>query len=191
MKLIVGLGNPGRLYTGSRHNIGFTVVKALAKAYRVPLKRDKFALSLCAKAKIGENTAVLALPFTFMNLSGNTVAVLLKRHKIDLNDLLVICDDLDLEFGRIRLRPSGSSAGQRGLKSIIEALGANEFARLRIGIGRPNNIDAASYVLSSFAKREKEGLKEIISRACDCCEIWVKYGTAKAMNIFNKRSNNE
>jgi PTH1 family peptidyl-tRNA hydrolase len=126
-----------------------------------------------------------------MNLSGRAVVALLRKYKIDLDEALVICDDLNLELGRIKLRPSGSSAGQRGLKSIIETLGSNEFGRLRIGIGRPNNMDAASYVLSSFAKRQKEQLKEIIIRACDCCEMWVKEGMSKSMNIFNKRSKNE
>lgn len=191
MKLIVGLGNPGRLYIGSRHNMGFSVVKALAKAYKASFKRDKEVFSLCAKAKIGEDNVILALPLTFMNLSGRAVVALLRKYKIDLDEALVICDDLNLELGRIKLRPSGSSAGQRGLKSIIETLGSNEFGRLRIGIGRPNNMDAASYVLSSFAKRQKEQLKEIIIRACDCCEMWVKEGMSKSMNIFNKRSKNE
>jgi len=190
MKLIVGLGNPGVLYSGSRHNIGFQVVKHLAKAKKTVLKKEKGANALSAKARFGETDAVLALPLTFMNLSGEAVKLLLKKHKAGLGDLLVVCDDLDLEFGRLRLRAKGSSAGHRGIQSIIGHLGSNEFSRLRVGIGRPgNHIEAADYVLEHFNKKESGELAGIIKNAAECCESWVNEGLEKSMGEFNKRNN--
>lgn len=192
MKLIVGLGNPGDIYAYSRHNIGFSVVKGIAKSHKISLKREKSVLSQSGKGKIGGQFVILATPFTFMNLSGIAVAGLLKKYKIGLNDLLVICDDLDLELGRIKLRPRGSSGGHRGIKSVIDSIRSTEFARLRIGIGRPKQtIDAADYVLSPFNKKEKEELKEIIERVAACSLMWVTKGATETMNIFNKRSSNE
>lgn len=188
MKLIVGLGNPGKIYIDSRHNIGFSVVRNLAKIYKATLKRDGGTLSLSAKIKIGRESAILAVPFNFMNLSGVSIAALVKKYKIDLVNLLVLCDDLDLEFGRMKIKARGSSAGHRGLESIIEALGSRSFARLRIGIGRaPKNVDPAEYVLSVFTKKEKFFMEEITERAIDCCRFWVSEGIEKTMNIFNRR----
>jgi len=189
MKLIVGLGNPGTTYIDSRHNIGFSIVKALARDYRVTLKNDSGTFSLSRKVKIEGQNAILAVPLTFMNLSGMATATLVKKYKIGLDNLLVICDDLDLEFGRLKIRGSGSSAGHRGLQSIIDSLGSQGFARLRIGIGRPGqDLDAANFVLSPFTKKEKEKLKDIIEKAVECCRVWTKDGITKSMNIFNKRS---
>lgn len=191
MKLIVGLGNPGTNYIDSRHNIGFAVVKALAKAYRVDFKKDNGAFSLSCKVKAGNNDIILALPFTFMNLSGSAVKALLKKYKIALNNLLVVCDDVDLEFGRVKIRAVGTSGGHRGLKSIIDSLQSQEFCRLRVGIGRPHGwTDTAEYVLSRFNKVEKSQLKDIIKKASDCCEVWVGKGITESMNIFNTRSKN-
>lgn len=186
MKLIVGLGNPGQEYAGTRHNIGFSVVKALARRHKVTLKKDFAIASLSAKARICGEPLTLALPLTYMNLSGTAVSRLLKRNKADKKGLLVICDDLDLEFGRIRLRPFGSSAGHKGVQSIIGALETNEFARLRIGIGRPDkNTKTADYVLSVFEAKEKELLKEVIEKGVECCEAWASSGITETMNIFN------
>jgi len=189
VKLVIGLGNPGRIYSESRHNIGFSVIKALSKIYKIPLKKDN-TFSLSGKGKIEGENLILALPLTFMNLSGIAVSALTKKYKIDLDNLLVVCDDLDLDFGVIKIRPSGSSAGHRGLGSIIDSLGSQGFSRLRIGIGRPlrDNTDASSFVLSSFAKKEKGKIKEIIENACDCCRVWVKKGIIESMNTFNRRS---
>ncbi len=189
MKLIIGLGNPGRIYTESRHNAGFSVIKALSKIYKVPLKKDN-TFSLSGKSRIRAESLIFALPLTFMNLSGIAVNALIKKYKIDLENLLVVCDDLDLSFGVIKIRPSGSSAGHRGLRSIIDSLGSQEFSRLRIGIGRPlqNNTDAASFVLSPFTKKEKKEIKEIIGLACDCCRVWARKGITESMNMFNRRS---
>lgn len=189
MKLIVGLGNPGRIYTGARHNIGFSVIKALSKIYKIPLKKNN-TLSLSGKGRAGPESLILALPLTFMNLSGIAVSALTKKYKIDLDNLLVVCDDLDLGFGVIKIRPNGSSGGHRGLGSIIDSLGSQGFSRLRLGIGRPlrEGADAADFVLSPFAKKEKEKIKELIENACDCCRVWAREGITESMNIFNRRS---
>ncbi len=188
MKLIVGLGNPGLIYSGSRHNIGFTVVKYLAGSLKIPFKRDSSVFALVGKAQPGQHNLILALPQNFMNLSGIAVKALLKKFKINPDNLLVVCDDLDLDLGRMKIRPSGSSAGQRGIKSIIEHLGTQDFNRLRIGIGRPKNSgDAAKYVLSGFLRKEKEIVGEIKEEAAGCCMSWVEKGMAETMNIYNKK----
>lgn len=190
MKLIVGLGNPGNIYRDSRHNIGFAVVKALAKFYKISLKKDKGVICLSGKGKIGNQNTILAMPLTFMNLSGKALEALIEKYKIDLHSLLVVCDDLDLEFARLKIRPSGSSGGHHGLESIIKSLGSQDFARLRIGIGRPSfqEIDAAEYVLSAFTRKEKGQVKKIIKRAVECCKIWATEGISKSMNVFNRLS---
>ena len=186
MKLIVGLGNPGLIYSRSRHNIGFTVLKSLARYLKINFKRDSLVSSLVAKDKLLQQDVVLALPQTYMNLSGIAVAALLKKFKVDLKDLLVVCDDLDLELGKIKIRPQGSSGGQRGMESIIKHLGTQDFCRLRIGIGRPKSSqDAAKYVLSGFLRKEKTTVKQIEEDAVSCCMSWVENGIAQTMNIFN------
>jgi PTH1 family peptidyl-tRNA hydrolase len=187
MKLIVGLGNPGRLYTVSRHNIGFSVVRSLARHYKVVLKKDGTVFSLSNQVKA--EGLILALPMTFMNLSGSAVKGLLKKYKVSREDLLIVCDDLDLELGRIKIRPRGSSGGHRGLRSIIGVLESEDFCRLRLGIGRPQeNVDTADYVLAPFAAREKEKIAWMVREARDCCLCWVSEGIGQAMNIFNKIS---
>ena len=189
MKLIVGLGNPGDTYKDSRHNIGFCVIKALCEAQKAALKRDRGTFSMSAKAKIENQSVILATPLTFMNLSGNAVRALLRKYKIDLSDLLVVSDDLDLEWGRLRIKPSGSSAGQRGLKSIIDSVGSSEFSRLRIGIGRPPaRIQSCEYVLLPFSRKEKSAVRKAIEKAVQCCQSWVREGITETMNIYNKRS---
>jgi PTH1 family peptidyl-tRNA hydrolase len=188
MKLIVGLGNPGRIYCDSRHNIGFSVVKSLSESYGILIKKDKPAFSLSGKSKIEGQNIILSMPLTFMNLSGIAVSALIKKYKIELDDLLVICDDLDLEFGRIKIRPFGSSGGHNGLKSIIDSLKTQDFSRLRLGIGRPKkDIDSSRYVLSPFAKEERRKIKEAIKEAEDCCQVWATKGITESMNIFNRR----
>jgi len=190
MKLIVGLGNPGDFYADSRHNIGFLVVRALSKILKAPLKRDKGTFSLSGRARLAGQSLILAMPLTFMNLSGNAASNLVKKYKIGLDGLLVICDDLDLDFCRLKIRPQGSSAGHRGLNSIIDSLGSDKFARLCIGIGRPpKTVDAAEYVLSPFLKKEKKEIDAAIERAAECVQTWVKYGITKAMNIYNSKEN--
>jgi len=190
MKLIVGLGNPGREYIDTRHNIGFAVIDALSKKYDIRLKNESGLYSLLAKGIIESEDAVLVKPLTFMNLSGVAVKALIKRYKLDLTDLLVVCDDMDLELGRLKIRPQGSSAGQKGVGSIIEYLENDSFSRLRIGIDRPGrNVDPSRYVLSPFNKKEKQVVQEIIEKACGCVQVWMAQGTEKAMNIFNTKEN--
>jgi PTH1 family peptidyl-tRNA hydrolase len=195
VKLIVGLGNPGILYANTRHNAGFMAVKALARILRCGLKKEKGIPALSGKGKINGEEIILALPLTFMNLSGRAVNALLRKYPLAPEGLLVVADDLDLPLGRLRIRASGSSAGQRGLKSVIEALGSQEFARLRIGIGRPGHkAQAAGYVLSRFNAQEKRALKAVIEKACQCCAAWAKDGIHSAMNEFNhseERDSNE
>ena len=131
---------------------------------------------------------MLAMPLTFMNLSGVAVSALVKKYKIDLNDLLIVCDDLDLEFGRLKIKPRGSSAGHRGINSIINSLVSKDFARLRMGIGRPRKSQRTSdYVLSRFNRKEGAQLKNILNAACDCCRTWISQGIDKSMNIFNQK----
>ena len=188
MKLIVGLGNPGTVYASSRHNAGYAVVKAIAHSKKVLFKRDNGTSSLSAKLKVGPKTVILSLPLTFMNLSGAAVKGLLEKYKIDLADLLIVYDDMDLEFGRIKLRPHGSSAGHRGVESIINSLADNGFARLKVGIGRPHKyVESSDYVLTPFSKKEKEKLNSIIRLALECCLSWVETGVVETMNIYNKK----
>jgi len=189
VKLIVGLGNPGRTYANSKHNIGFAVVKALAKFYKIPLKKDNFTFSLSGKGRIEGQNIALVLPLTFMNLSGIALGVLIKKYKTGLDNILVICDDLDLEFGRLKIRPQGSSGGHRGLQSIIDTLERQDFCRLRIGIGRTDkNMASAEYVLSPFNKGEKKEVPDIIEKAIECSLAWITKGPQASMNIFNRRS---
>lgn len=189
MKLIVGLGNPGDIYAGSRHNIGFAAIKALGRAHKISLKKDSNTFSLSGKAKFGGQSVILAMPLTFMNLSGIAVRALVKKHKITSDNLFIVCDDLDLEFARIRIKPHGSSGGHRGLDSIIEAVKSDAFARLRIGIGRPiqDARNHSEYVLSPFSRKEKEQIAKILEKAIECCQVWVRDGVSKSMNIFNRK----
>ena len=187
MKLIVGLGNPGILYQATRHNIGFNVVKLLAKRSKEVFKKDRFAQAFSVKVKIDDSIVLLAMPLTFMNLSGQAVKALLKKYKIKIEDLLIVCDDLDLELGRMKLAASGSSAGHRGMQSIIDSLASRDFCRLRIGIGR-SGMDAAEYVLKPFTRKERMEVDDLIERATDCCEYWVTRSIEETMNTFNVRS---
>ncbi len=188
MKLIVGLGNPGKNYEQTRHNIGQAVVKELSRRHKVILKRGLFGGSLSAKCRIRNEESVLAVPLSYMNLSGSAVKPLIKKHKIGLNDLIVIFDDLDLESGKIKLKADGSSGGHKGLESIIRVLGTKDFCRLRIGIGRPDNstCDVSDYVLSLFKKNEKTAVDGAIDQACEAVEHWVEFGVEQTMNIFNR-----
>lgn len=188
MKLIVGLGNPGDIYAGSRHNIGFSLIKALSRTHKIPLKKDSATFSLSGKGKISGQSVILAMPLTFMNLSGIAVRALLKKYKVTLDNLFVVCDDLDLEFARLKVKPSGSSGGQRGLESIIESVKGGSFARLRIGIGRPGrDAQPSEYVLSPFSRKEKERMPKILEKGIECCQVWAREGVTGSMNIFNRK----
>lgn len=188
MKLIVGLGNPGIIYSGTRHNIGFEVIKQLAKTEKIALKKEKNIKALLGKGKIGDGPVLFSLPLTFMNLSGEAVKSIINRYKIEIADLLVVCDDLDLEFGRIKICSGGSSAGHRGIKSMASSLEGTEFNRLRIGIGRPKeDLSTSDFVLSRFNRQEKKDILGIINKSVECCNAWVEEGIEKTMNNFNRK----
>jgi PTH1 family peptidyl-tRNA hydrolase len=187
MKLIVGLGNPGFSYKDSRHNVGFSVVKLLGKQQKTSFKKELSVRALTAKFRVEGIPVLLAMPLTYMNLSGEAVSALCRKHRIENIDVLVVLDDLDLELGRVKVKPSGSSAGHRGMQSIIEALGSSDIARLRIGIGRPpDRVEASEYVLTSFNKSERAARDEALEDAAQCCLLWATSGTTKTMNTFNK-----
>ena len=182
MKLIVGLGNPGPAYRGTRHNVGFDVVDELARRWEVRLKSWKGRAEV---AVVGERGAVLAEPQTFMNLSGEAVGELTRFFKIDPGDLLVIVDEVQLPLGRIRARVQGSAGGHNGLKSVIGHVG-DEFARLRLGVGRGDERrNLADHVLARFDKDEGEDAVRMTGRAADAAEVFVTDGIAAVMNRFN------
>lgn len=182
MKAIVGLGNPGGDYAGTRHNVGFDVVDEVARRWGVALRPWK---SIAHVAVAGSRGAVLVKPQTFMNLSGEAVSRVLAFHKLDPSDVLVVADEVQLPLGRLRLRRSGSAGGHNGLKSVIQHVG-DQFPRLRIGVGRGDpNWDLADHVLSRFSREERETVEEAVARAGDAVELFVEQGIEPAMNRFN------
>jgi PTH1 family peptidyl-tRNA hydrolase len=188
MKLLVGLGNPGRKYDGTRHNVGFDVLDLLVGRHRLEWESAP-ADALIAKWRPA--SVLLAKPLTFMNLSGHAIGELLRFYKIDLPDLFVVVDDANLELGRLRARPSGSAGGHNGLKSIIEALGTEEFARLRVGVGRGDARDLADHVLARFDPDERIAVAEATGRAADAAELFVTEGIGPVMNRFNRKEDGE
>lgn len=185
MKIIIGLGNPGFRYRRTRHNLGFMVVNALAEQRAMRFHRSRFKGAI-AEGAIGKEEVVLVRPLTFMNLSGQCVAAVCKHYRCDLPDLLVVCDDVSLPLGRIRLRRSGSAGGHNGLTSIIESLHSQDFARLRLGVGAsPEHMDMMAYVLSPFRRHEWPTVHDMVSRATLAVETWVYHGIEEAMNSFN------
>jgi PTH1 family peptidyl-tRNA hydrolase len=188
VKVILGLGNPGLRYKFSRHNLGFLVVERLAKAKRIRITRRAFN-SLYGQGTIGEQEVLLAKPCTFVNLSGQAANSIVKRKKIDLKDLLVVCDDINLSLGEIRIRGKGSDGGHNGLRSIIDALGSQAFARLRIGVGSPAQRAGglSHYVLGRFNRQENKVISETIEKAAGASELWIEEGIERAMNRFNKK----
>jgi PTH1 family peptidyl-tRNA hydrolase len=185
-KLIVGLGNPGPQYSWTRHNLGFLVLESLGKQQKVKGHISVSNHGMLSKVVIKDVECSLLMPMTFMNDSGLSVKKLVDRTGTSLEDILIVCDDLSLSFGKLRLRPSGSAGGHNGLKSIIKDLGSNQFARLRMGIDSPQSgTDTVDYVLSNFTPVEKKTLPEFINHALDCVTCWVTEGATVAMNRFN------
>jgi peptidyl-tRNA hydrolase, PTH1 family len=185
MKLVVGLGNPGPKYAGTRHNVGFDVLDRLADAAPGSTVWTKFEAELC-DITLGPEKVLLAAPQTYMNLSGRAVRGVMDFYKLTPEDLLVVCDDLNLEPGRVRLRPSGSAGGQKGLQNIIQHLGTQDFARLRIGIGRPpGRMDPAAYVLQRFTDRERKIMDVTVAEAAEGVGLWAREGIQAAMNRLN------
>jgi len=191
-RLIVGLGNPGQKYQNTRHNFGFLVAEELARKFDIKFKKDTSANAVAASFVDNDSKCILLLPLTYMNLSGSSVEYVIKKHNIALKHILIVCDDLDIPFAQLRLRAKGSAGGHNGLKSIIEKLGTNEFARLRMGIGRPQpQKETVDFVLDTFSGQEKKQLPEIISAAVECCLVWMTHGVDEAMSQFNQRKNDE
>jgi peptidyl-tRNA hydrolase, PTH1 family len=191
MRLIVGLGNPGKAYARNRHNIGFQSLNYFARLHSIQFDRRQCR----ARAGTGEvrgEKLLLARPGTFVNLSGESVACLVRKHKILLDDLLVIYDDLDLPLGKIRLRQSGSSGGHKGMNSIIYALDSEDFPRIRVGIGRPQEGKQligedviVNHVLSDFSPEEEEIIKPAIAKVAEAIDCFLSEGIKAAMNKFN------
>ncbi|MFV0442908.1 MAG: aminoacyl-tRNA hydrolase [Planctomycetaceae bacterium] len=188
MKIVVGLGNPGRKYEGTRHNLGFEVVSLLGQRFAASTPRVKFEAEL-AEILIGDERILLVAPQTYMNLSGRSVRQTLDFYKLTpATDLLVISDDLNLPTGQVRLRGSGTAGGQKGLQNIIDQLGGNQFARLRIGIDRPaGGRDVTDYVLQKFSRSERDRIDPALQLAADGVEYWVKEGLDKTMSRVNGR----
>jgi PTH1 family peptidyl-tRNA hydrolase len=185
MKLIVGLGNPGRKYAPTRHNIGFEVVALLANRLGANKSKAKFDGEL-TEVLIDSQRVLLLWPLTYMNSSGSSVQPTRDFYKVANDELLVVCDDVSLPTGKLRLRAKGSAGGQNGLKDIIRRLGTEEFARLRIGIGPlPPQWDMADYVLSKFGKDEEPVILDAVQEAAAAAIDWVRHGIAAAMNKYN------
>jgi PTH1 family peptidyl-tRNA hydrolase len=189
MKLIAGLGNPGREYAGTPHNIGFDVVDALVARHGLGWESSPEDAVMARWRGAG---AILAKPLTFMNLSGHAVGGLLRFFKIDPPDLLIVVDDVNLELGRLRIREHGSAGGHNGLRSLIAQLGTSEFARLRIGVGRGDvRRDLSSHVLAKFGPEERPLVADTVVRAADAVELFVTEGVAPVMNRFNRKEDGD
>ncbi|MBI1953280.1 MAG: aminoacyl-tRNA hydrolase [Candidatus Omnitrophica bacterium] len=187
MKVIVGLGNPGPRYSRSRHNVGFEVAQRLARRWSLKLAPGPSRCQL-GQGLVGSNPVRLVLPLTMMNRSGQAVAAVGKRWKLAPAELLVVCDDVSLPLGMIRLRPGGSDGGHKGLASILEELDTQEVPRLRVGIGSAKAAgDLTDFVLAPFTAAEKKKLDESLDLAEAACEVWVSRGLPAAMNRFNVR----
>lgn len=185
MKLIVGLGNPGREYELTRHNIGFMAIDELAKRWNISLNEQKFKGVFGAGFVNGEKV-ILLKPLTYMNLSGESIRPLMDYYKIDVEDFVVMYDDLDIPVGKLRLRMKGSAGGHNGVKSTISHLGTQEFQRIRMGIDRPKNgMKVVDYVLGRFTSEEIPDVNDSIEKAADACEEWLNKPFLQIMNTFN------
>ena len=185
-KLIVGLGNPGPQYSWTRHNAGFMVLDRLSRQYSIPIARKAFQ-GLNGDGNWAGERVFLLKPQTFMNLSGRSVAEALRFYKLTLADLIVIHDDLDIPFGRIRLKEGGGHGGHNGLRSLAQELGSPDYLRIRVGIGRPLHGDVVNYVLANFAKEEMAGLQGVLDGTIDALEMLLREGLPKAMSIHHAK----
>lgn len=188
MKVIVGLGNPGAKYAGTRHNVGFAVLEALGRKHQAGKVTRGHEAEL-AEVNIQGEKVLLVCPQTYMNLSGRSVGSIVKFFKLPLENLLVVCDDLNLPCGQLRLRAGGSSGGQKGLRDIIYHLGSEQFPRLRFGIGRPpGKMDVTTYVLKPFRAEETADVELALAQALTGVELWIREGILTAMNQVNTKS---
>jgi PTH1 family peptidyl-tRNA hydrolase len=185
MKLVVGLGNPGKRYEGTRHNVGFVVVDALAKSSSVGSFQDRFDADLAEWHEAGEKI-LLMKPQTFMNLSGRSVREAVDFYQIDMGDVLMICDDMSLPLGKLRFRARGTHGGHNGLRDIQQHLGTTQYSRLRIGVDVPgDDKDAIGHVLGKFKASEKSAIEDAVSLAVQGVVMWITQGIEKCMNQYN------
>ena len=186
MKLIVGLGNPGFRYRNTRHNMGFLVIKLLSKQLNVSVRKRRYN-GLYGYGSVGSKRISLFMPQTYMNLSGEAVRGIVIKEGIELEDILIICDDINIIFGSLRLRRKGTAGGHKGLISIIEGLETNEFARLRVGVGKDHEItNVVRFVLNPFDRKERTRLDSVIERTSECAKTWATEGSEKAMTLYNQ-----
>lgn len=185
-KLIVGLGNPGKSYSSTRHNFGFMVADLLAQQWGVKFKPSSFTKAVIAEHALNEQKVCLLKPLTFMNHSGMALKHVMEAENLSFDNILVVCDDLNLPMGRLKIRPKGSDGGNNGLKSIIYHLESEDFPRLRLGIGHPGHKEGVTdYVLQRFSKDEQPVVADILEQAGKCCIGWINEGMAKTMEQFN------
>ena len=190
MRIVAGLGNPGREYQGTRHNVGFEVMDLLATRHGLAFEAAP-ADAMQAKWRKGGDVVLLAKALTFMNLSGPAIAELARYYRVPPADLLIVSDDVNLPLGRLRLRSSGSEGGHNGLRSVADALGTVDYPRLRIGVGRGDaRRDLADHVLARFEKDEQPGIEGAIARAADAVEAWTEQDFEVVMNAFNRADDN-
>lgn len=189
MYIIAGLGNPGRQYENTRHNIGFMVIDAAAEKYHIAVAEKKHK-ALLGKGMIGGEKVILVKPQTFMNLSGESIREIIDYYKVEeKTELIVIADDISLETGTLRIRKKGSAGGHNGLKNIILHLGHDEFQRIKIGVGgKPSDYDLVDYVLGHFGKEDGERIAQSVERAAEALETMIADGPDAAMNQFNKKA---
>lgn len=185
--LIVGLGNPGAKYAGNRHNVGFMAVDAMARRWNAPAFREKFKGEY-SKVRVADQEAVLLKPMTFMNLSGESAQAAMRFFKVPIEQVLCVHDELDLEFGVVRLKEGGGTAGHNGLRSMVQQCGGPDFLRCRIGIGRPLRGRPEQWVLNDFNSLERAELPDVLELAADMVESTVREGVRQAMNRHHSRS---
>ena len=190
MKVIVGLGNPGREYRNNRHNVGYRVIEQLAVRWSIGLDREKHH-GRFGGGSVGNERVVLLQPLTFMNKSGVAVAEAMQFYKTPLSDLMVVVDDMALPLAQLRLRAGGSAGGHNGLQDIIDRLGSNGFNRLRVGIDAPAGSGAIDYVLGDFSETEAEAMADVLPMAADAVACWLTDGISEAMTRYNQRPKQE
>lgn len=186
--LIVGLGNPGKTYDGTRHNVGFEAIDKLAKKHQLEFRKKPELKGMVAEGQIGNDSVLLLKPQTYMNLSGEAVALTMRYFRIDLSRLLIIADDVALPLGQLRMRINSGSGGHNGLKSVEDLLQTNRYARLRVGVSDRAEGDLAEHVLSRFTSQEETLLPGVLERAVQAVEIWLDKGITSAMNQVNRSS---